>query len=427
MTPIVAITLVRLLNRLGLQAGGRSGRRVRLRRGVATILFGLMVAPACATSQESKLEAKLPDEVVANEADAADESISAIIAEVDSIEEAVDNSPSEADLEVLVFRTDRLLDDLVHLVAAGEESYAGFMAFGRTLALSSKFQRRGADEAALYMFGRAAALSPKEAEPHYRRGRVLLASADAKGAVKELTTAKAGTHAATFDDLDYHLALAHQLSGDVDQAAQIVGDYLTTHPDDLHARRLADMLGAESGSNGGRMRVGFEGSSLVSYAFEGPTWSIEHESLGFRIGMPLSWKIVDEDVVDGEGVLYCTAPPVIGASREWRSDSLNIWAVPVGEQSLSSLTDAYTSSLEDLSDVQERSLDGLPTGRHIQMVRTPFFEKELIGEAFIMISGKTGYVLEMWGDPSSFMQNEGQFAEILKSFVPAGQPLAKLP
>jgi len=82
---------------------------------------------------------------------------------------------------------------------------------------------------------------------------------------------------------------------------------------------------------------------------------------------------------------------------------------------------------QGLSDVQERSLDGLPTGRHIQMVRTPFFEKELIGEAFIMISGKTGYVLEMWGDPSSFMQNEGQFAEILKSFVPAGQPLAKLP
>lgn len=422
-----------------------------LRAGVARVGLGalgamLAAAPtvACASGPAPELEpiaASGPARVVTGGA-AQGSDMAAILADLEELEELAARGAlvDGADAEVAGFRLDRLVADLTQMLADAEEgaaspgAYEVQVALGRAMALSSLRQRPGADELAIDLFANAVALEPTRAEAHLRLGRVQIERGDAAAALASFERANASADAVVYvEELGFYAALAAYEVGRFDEARALLKKASMQRPDSKRIARLQAILdatpdGAAAAGTArrkkeeGAISLGLEGRSLVQYEVKGATWLLVHETLGFRIGLPLSWQLSEEQIdEDSGGYVQIVAPPVTGANRQWRTETVTIWAVPIATgYDLESLTQAWLESVQDVGQLEELGTLARPGTRHLRLTRTPFMEDPQVGQALVMIEGSTGYVIECWGDAVSFLQIEPQLVEILRGFEPLG-------
>jgi len=415
---------IRIAGTLGAPLRGlrRAGLRIGLLSICATAPMWLMgcgvqsnLGPTVVTSPFEDLpESSRPDP---------SDLVQTIIDDLDDVERQSAEATDAADKEILGFRLDRLTADLTDLLAQGNENYEVYLGLGRSLALSHSFGRQGAGEVAVHMFEQASLVDPLDAEAWYRRGTLLLDLGRPAHAATALEAASERTNADQFADLDFHRAVAHRLSGEDARALAALAPYVDAHPDDESAQRLLSGLLANEPARreSGSISLGFEGNSLVRYEVSGATWLVVHETLGFQLGLPVSWQIVDEQIDEDQGgYVQCAAPPVAGANREWRSDTMTVWAVPMGaDGSVDRLVSAYRESIEDLQRVEVVDVKA-GAGARLRMTRTPFMGEPLEGAALVVVSANTGYVVEFWGDAISFSFVEPQLDAIIDTFRPLG-------
>ncbi len=384
------------------------------------LVLVLMTAPACASAApRDDLSLSIPP-VGAPQRSPSHPDLGAIIDDIESIEDILTQPPEdEAERQILLFRVDRLLADLVTHPVSESDRYFHHLAMGRVLAASGLMGRPAADRLAIQVLSEAADLDPQRAAPLYHRGKVMLRTSAYADAAQSLRQAKALGEGLP-QDLDYHLALALQQSGQVDEAKVLLDTYLAAHPSDVNARRLLAYLATATGhATTEPMRIAFEGASLVTYRAKGSTWRIEHESLGFAVGLPLSWQLIAEVDNDRGGSLEIQAPPAIGANHQWRSDRLTIWSLDVEPGlTLEALQTAFLGAIDDLRD---QTINRAPDGSvlHLRLIRAPYLGQAEIGDVYMTLSGNSAYVVEFWGDVTSHAQAEGQLAEIVRTFSPS--------
>jgi len=399
-------------------------------RTLGTVAVGTMMltTAACASAQTSEGEAPVPS-ATATSAPATSVAerpkvLEDMLADLEQLEEAFvpGTTLAPADAEIARFRLDRLTGDLTESLAGplGEaHGYELRMAMGRALALSATLGRPGTDALAVAMFKRASDLAAERAAPRVRQASLLVAMGRHNRALDVIAAARECDDAATQPDIDLVAALAHYGAGDYQAARRLLDAHLEKSAASPRAERLARALEADpSTSSDGEISLGVEGRSMVRYEVRGATWRMVHETLGFEIGLPLSWQMVDEQIdADDGGFVRISAPPVTGANRQWRSDTVTIWAIPVTDETdVTALKDAWLESYDDVGTVEPLASLGLPRATRMRVHRTPYMDDPLVGEAVVMVDDGTGYVIEFWGDDVSFLQSEGQLVEILRGF-----------
>lgn len=345
----------------------------------------------------------------------ASQELEAIVAELDELEEGMREAEDQADLEILRFRNDRLLADVVALMAAGEAHPLVSLTLGRALMLSAGQHRLGAQQAALQLFEQASQDWPGEASALCRLA-VAYAEADrAEEAVESFDNAIALGSRCALSELP--LAKALQAVGRLDEASELVAARLAQAPNDARALQQAATLTAGGSQNADKIAVSWDSEALLRYEVEAPTWRVTNETLGFRLGLPLSWQIVAQELDEKRGAMQIAAPPVIGAKHQWRHDHLDVHAIEMGRDASSqALAELYLGSFDDVELVQSAHTE--EGGVLMQLRRAPFMEEELHALVYAKHAGNSGYLLEYWGDVSSFAQHEAQVLAIMGAFVP---------
>ena len=346
-------------------------------------------------------------------------SLAEMTALLDELEaEADEGFEDEASKEIHVFRRDRLLDDLVHHLAGGDLSAEAYSALGRVLELRSQSGHQSAAILAVELLAKAAELAPDEADAPLRLAQLSERYGRHHEAERWIAKAKEAKDAGDYPTIDLREAEIMAALGEAEAAQAALERYRqNAHSDDTLARASEQIERTLAGVEGMHLLV--EGKSMVDAQIKGSTWLLQHYSLGFAIGLPLSWQLGNEDISAQGGVAQITAPPVQGAEHQWRSDELLVWVMPLEGHSLDEITEAYLGSYSDISSQSElEPLLTLKEGeqRRLRLRREPFMEAAVEGQATILTVGESAVVLEFWGDEVSYYLNEGQLEAILPSF-----------
>jgi len=333
---------------------------------------------------------------------------------------------SQTDASITAFRLDLLLHDLNSQWAKANNDPGRlrlFNAMGHAFILAFQLGRPGSDQLAEAMLKRAHAIDANHPDTRWHLSRLR----HKQGRLDEARRGYESLDAERFKTLRLHLAYVYWLQGEATRGRNLLKTHLQQHPNDRHARetlRLLDQPSPTRLTQGAvhttDVSVGIEGQSLVQYQVHERAWTVQHQSLGFTVQLPLTWHIMD-DKSEGAagGRVKLGAPPSIGANKQWRSDTVTVWGIPLepGER-LDAFVDSYTNSFGSLDVIEPMVVpQHLPVARRLKL-RRPRYDgiHDLIGEALIIIHGDMGYVLEAWGDTESYGTLAPQVDEMFANF-----------